>query len=95
MPRSTIIRKAKEKARRSATQSERLIGLSRLVGQVQAIVAESGDPEGFDAARWVRESLEQPNPALGGRRPAEFMDTVTGQSIVASLLSKVQTGAYA
>lgn len=95
LPRSTIIRKAKEKARLTAEQSERVIGMARLVGQVEAMVAESGNPEGFDAAHWLREWLDQPNPALGQQRPAEFMDTIAGQEFVASLLAKAQSGAYA
>lgn len=95
LPRSTIIRKAKGKARLSAEQSERVIGMARLVGQVEAMVAESGNPEGFNAAHWVNEWLDQPNPALDQRRPAEFMDTVAGQEFVAALLAKAQSGAYA
>jgi uncharacterized protein (DUF2384 family) len=34
-------------------------------------------------------------PALQGRRPAEFMDTAEGQAIVANLLQRAQSGAYA
>jgi hypothetical protein len=72
VPRSTVIRKAKAKTRLASEQSERVIGLSRLVDQVESLVAESGDPEGFDAAPWSQGWLEQPNPALGERHPGEF-----------------------
>lgn len=66
----------------------------RWVGQVQAMVEESGIPEGFDAAAWLATWLEQPLPALDAKRPAELMDTAEGQSIVAQILSRAQSGAY-
>ncbi|MCV2357037.1 MbcA/ParS/Xre antitoxin family protein [Paucibacter sp. B2R-40] len=77
-----------------ANDSVRLVGKARLVGQVQQMVAESGDQEGFDAAAWVEQWLESPLPALGGRKPATFMDTTDGQALVATLLARMQTGAY-
>jgi uncharacterized protein (DUF2384 family) len=67
----------------------------RLVGQVQAMVNESGNPKGFDAAKWLAQWMEQPIPALGGKNPASMMDTAEGQAVVSSLLAKMQTGAYA
>lgn len=93
--RATLDRRAKEGQRLSTEQSERVVGLIRLVGQVQKMVEQSGDATGFDAARWVGDWLEQPNPALGGRRPAELMDTVAGQTVVSGVLAKMQSGAYA
>lgn len=95
LPRSTIDRKIKADDRLSAEQSERVVGLERLVGQVETIVAESGDPEGFDAAQWLGEWLERPSPALGGARPADFMDTMEGQGLVTRLLLQSQAGVFA
>ena len=88
-------RKSRDQKRLSSDESSRVIGMARLVGQVQAMVEESGDPEGFDAAPWVAQWLEQPLPALGGRRPAELMDTPEGESLVSNLVARLQTGAYA
>ena len=93
--RATIDRKAKDKQNLTTEQGERVVGLAKLIGQVQTMIDESGDPEGFDAAQWVGRWLEQPNQALGGKRPAEFMDTVAGQEIVSGLVAQMQTGAYA
>lgn len=93
--RATVDRKARNKENLSQDQSERIIGLMKLIGQVQTMVEESGNPEGFDAARWVGEWIQKPNPALGRRRPADLMDTVQGLEIVSNLLLKMQTGAYA
>jgi putative toxin-antitoxin system antitoxin component (TIGR02293 family) len=95
LPRATIDRKAQSKQRLSVDQGERVFGFSKLVGQVQVMVEQSGKPEGFDAAKWVTDWLDRPLPALGGRCAAEFMDTSEGQELVAGLLAKMQSGAYA
>ena len=94
LPRATVDRKVREKKTLSQDESSRVLGISRLVGQAQAMVVESGDPIGFNAAEWVAGWLDQPVSALGGRRPAELMDTAEGQAIVANLLERAQTGAY-
>lgn len=95
LPRQTVARKAKEAKDLSPQEGERLLGVAKLVGQVQTMVRESGDPTGFDAAAWMAQWLEQPLTALGGRRPAELMDTSAGQGIVSQLLARSQSGAYA
>jgi uncharacterized protein (DUF2384 family) len=94
LPRATVVRKIKNGETLSPEQSERVIGLERLIGQVAVMVAESGDPAGFDAEQWVGEWLECPLPALGGAKPAEFMDTMEGQELVSKLLAQSQSGAY-
>lgn len=94
-PRSTIGRKMAANKTLTTEQSERFIGLQRLIGQVELMVQQSGATTGFDAAKWVAQWLEQPSAALGGKRPADFMDTVQGQAIVSDLLAQMQSGAYA
>lgn len=93
--RTTANRKVKEGQVLSQDESERALGVARLVGQVQEIVAESGQPDGFDAAAWTASWLEEPNTALGGRIPGEFMDTADGRALVAGLVAQMQSGAYA
>ena len=93
--RATVERKLKADDPLSAAESERAIGIARLVGQVQQIVQESGDPEGFDAGRWVAQFLDVPHPALGGRRPADLMRTNEGSRMVSTLVAQMQSGAYA
>lgn len=95
LPRATIVRKSKDRQNLSTEQAERVVGLSKLIGQVQTMVEQSGNPEGFDAARWVAQWIERPNSAIGGRRPADLMDTIAGQELVGSLVAKMQSGAYA
>lgn len=91
VPRSTVMRKSKDQSRLSTEQSERVLGMMKLVAQVGRIVEESGDATGFDAAHWLSEWLEEANPALGGRKPGEFMDTNTGQALVSSLIARMQS----
>ncbi len=95
IPVSTLNRKAKVAQKLSTDEGERVLGLAKLVGQVQAMVEESGDPKGFDARAWTAQWLNAPLPALGGVRPVDLMDTMEGQGLVSDTLSRIQSGAYA
>lgn len=95
LSRATISRKEKDASLLSKDESERVLGIETLIGMVQAMVEQSGDPAGFDAARWVSDWLSKPLPALGGATPASYMDTFEGQKLVTELLSMTQSGAYA
>jgi len=95
LPRATVDRKVRANRRLNLDESERVIGIARLVGQAQSMVQESGGPPDFDGAKWLAEWLDRPLPALAGRRPAEFMDTAEGRALVSDLLAQQQSGAYA
>lgn len=95
MSTATFNRKKSESKPLSKDESERVLGIARLVGQVEAMVKESGDPADFNAAQWVARWLEEPSAALGGRTPGELMDTAEGQAIVSNVLARAQSGAYA
>ncbi|WP_243493012.1 antitoxin Xre-like helix-turn-helix domain-containing protein [Massilia violaceinigra] len=95
LSRATISRKEKNATLLSRDESERVLGVETLIGMVQSMVEQSGDPSGFDAARWVSDWLSRPLPALAGATPASYMDTFEGQKLVAELLSMSQSGAYA
>lgn len=92
---ATVNRKAARDEALSIEESERVLGIASLVGQLQAIVEESGDPEGFDATQWLSRWLREPLSALGGEKPLSILDTMEGQSLVADTLAKVQSGAFA
>ena len=92
---ATVNRKAARDQALSSEESERVLGIVSLVGQLQAIVEESGDPEGFDATEWLSRWLREPLSALGGEKPLSLLDTMEGQALVASMLAKVQSGAFA
>ena len=95
LPRGTVTRRISQNEDLTVDESERLVGLAKLIGQVETIVKESGNPEGFNPAKWFSEWIEQPVAALGGRKPEELLDTSDGREAVSRLLSQMQSGAYA
>lgn len=95
LSRATLSRKERERKALSKDESERILGVQALIGQVEQMVRESGDPSDFNAAKWVSGWLDSPLPALGGHKPAAYMDTIEGQKLVSNLLAMAQTGAYA
>jgi len=72
------------------------LGIIKLLGIARAIVSNSTAEEAknFDSTRWLGQWIERPQPALGGRKPAELIDTPTGVKIVAKLLGSIESGAY-
>ena len=92
---ATVNKKAKQNQALSADESERVLGVAKLVGQLQAMIEDSGDPGEFDAAAWISGWLVAPLPAFGGARPVDLMDTMEGQTLVSTALAQVQSGAYA
>lgn len=92
---ATVNKKAKQGATLSSEESERIIGFAKLVGQLEAMIQDSGDPKNFDARAWMARWLTEPLPAFGGARPADFVDTMEGQGLVSAALAKIQSGAYA
>lgn len=78
----------------SADEECRSPGITSLIAQVQTMIEESGNPQGFDVARWVDRWLDRPLPALGGQKPADLMDTPEGQALVRNLVASMQSGVY-
>lgn len=95
LPKAAIRRERIHGLPLSPEQSERVLGLVCIIGQIAAMVKDSVDSKDFDAAQWAGEWLEQPIPALGGARPADYMDTLTGQMLVSSLFRQSQAGVFA
>ncbi|MCG2585188.1 antitoxin Xre-like helix-turn-helix domain-containing protein [Massilia sp. TS11] len=94
LSRATINRKVQRAQALSPEESERVMGMQALIGQVQSMVGTESARD-FDAAKWLANWLAAPLPALGGATPASFMDTVEGQKYVGNLLEMTQSGAYA
>src|SRR5450830_397208 len=91
-PRTVIVRKIQRRQNLSVAQAERVIGLAKLIGQIEIMVATS-EVSDFNAAQWLGDWLCHPLPALGNHQPEEYVDTLTGQEILSSLLSQMQSGA--
>lgn len=92
---ATVNKKAAKNQALSMEDSERVIGLAKLVGQLETMVEESGNPEGFDAPGWLSTWLRECLPALGGVRPIDLLETMEGQAMVAQALAQIQSGAFA
>jgi putative toxin-antitoxin system antitoxin component (TIGR02293 family) len=95
---ATLNRRASRNESLSREDSEKVLGMAKLIGQVETMLEESGDPvaiQDFDAAHWLTHWMEEPIPALGGATPASYMDTIEGQEMISKLLATMQTGAYA
>jgi putative toxin-antitoxin system antitoxin component (TIGR02293 family) len=96
VPKATAEKKAAAGERVEGRGGQAAIGMVRLLGIAQEIVANSTAAEAktFDATRWLGQWIERPQPALGGRKPADLLDTPTGVELVARLLGSLESGAY-
>jgi hypothetical protein len=94
LPYAMVGRKCARGQNLTPAQSERVIGAFDLLGTVDQIVQESGDPTGFDAGRWLGGWIQVPARVLGGDRPASYLSTVTGQAFLRTLLLRAQAGVY-
>jgi len=67
-----------------------------LLAQAQAIVDNSTvlGAKDFDTVAWLRQWIELPHAALGGRRPVDLIGTPTGAEAVSRLLGAMESGAY-
>ncbi|HET7400383.1 MAG TPA: antitoxin Xre/MbcA/ParS toxin-binding domain-containing protein [Usitatibacter sp.] len=95
-PKATVERKTLSSKPVAGTVGQATLGVVRLLALAEGIVARSTAPEakGFDTQRWLGEWLETPQPALGGRRPSEMLDTPTGIAIVEKTLGAIESGSY-
>jgi uncharacterized protein (DUF2384 family) len=68
----------------------------QLLGIAHDIVENStaDSAQDFDAVKWLGQWIERPQPALGGVRATDLLDTRTGVDLVARLLGAIQSGAY-
>lgn len=96
VPRATAEKKAAKDELVTGHSGRAALALTKLVALANEIVAESTDPEAkdFDAAKWLGAWIERPQPALGGRKPADLLDTPTGADVVTRLLGSIASGAY-
>ncbi len=96
VPKATAEKKAAAKEMVSGRSGQAAIGMVRLLGIAQEIVRDSTAKEAqdFDAAKWLGQWIERPQPSLGGRKPAELLDTPTGVEVVARLLGSIRSGAF-
>lgn len=93
IPKATAVRK---QAKNDLIDGASAIALARLLGIAREIVEDSTSERApiFDTARWFGKWIELPQPALGGRKPSELLDTPTGVAMVTKVLGAIRSGAY-
>lgn len=96
VPKATAEKKAASGEMVSGSGGQAAIGIVKLLAMAEEIVANStaAEAKNFDAAKWLGQWIERTQPALGGRKPAELLDTPTGLDVVARLLGSIESGAY-
>jgi putative toxin-antitoxin system antitoxin component (TIGR02293 family) len=96
VPKATAEKKAAAKEMLSGRSGQAAIGMVRLLGIAQDLVRDSTAKEapGVDPAKWLGQWIERPQPSLGGRKPAQLLDTPTGVEVVARLLGSIRSGAF-
>lgn len=96
VPKATAEKKASSNEVIAGAGGQAALGMVRLLGIAQSIVDKSTAAEAadFDAAKWLGQWIERPQPALGGKKPAEFLDTPTGIEVVSRVLGAIESGVY-
>jgi putative toxin-antitoxin system antitoxin component (TIGR02293 family) len=96
VPKATAEKKAAAGEFVTGRGGQSAVGMIKLLGIAQDMVENSTATEAknFDTAKWLGQWIETPHPALGGHKPADFIDTPTGVAIVARVLGAIQSGAY-
>ncbi len=96
VPKATIAKKVSSQEVVSGSRGQAAIGVAKLLAKAQEIVRNSTaqEAQGFDSAKWLGRWLDIPQAALGGRKPAELLDTPTGIEMVLRLLGAIESGAY-
>jgi len=95
LSRSTVEKKIKDNALLNLDQSERVLGLYKLVSKLSEMLSEKRDPNVSTACAMLMEWLEAPMPTLNGKAPFELMDAADGRNVVLNLLEKIEAGSYA
>ena len=96
VPKATAEKKVAAGEVISGSGGQAAIGMAKLIAKAKDIALNSTAKEAkeFDAAKWLGRWLEIPQPALGGRKPSELVDTPTGLDVVLKLLGAIESGAY-
>ena len=96
VPKATAEKKAATNTPIAGAAGQSALGMVRLLGIAKDIVGRSDAAEArnFDTAKWLGRWIERPQPSLGGRKPADVLDTPTGVDTVVKLLGALESGVY-
>jgi len=96
MPKATIEKKTAANEPVAGAYGHAALGMAKLLATAKNIVGNStaAGAKNFDVGKWLGEWITRPQAALGGKKPAAFLDTPTGAEIVNRLLGTIESGAY-
>jgi putative toxin-antitoxin system antitoxin component (TIGR02293 family) len=95
LPKATAEKKAAQGESVAGSAGYSAIGMAALLAKAQEMATDTAATEArFDAGAWLGRWIELPQPALGGRRPSELLDTATGVLVVSRLLGSLVSGSY-
>lgn len=96
IPKATAEKKAATNMPIAGAAGQSALGMVRLLGIAKEIVGNSDAAEArnFDTSKWLGRWIERPQPSLGGRKPADVLDTPTGVDTVVKLLGALESGVY-
>lgn len=96
IPKSTAAHKIKMGTRFEGTEALASLRLEKLLALAEAITSNSLHPAAkkFDSGKWLGEWIESPQPALGGIKPSEMLDTEAGGQRVYQVLAAIESGSY-
>lgn len=96
IPKATAEKKVAAKELIAGAGGQAALGLARLLAIAKGIVENSTAEQArdFDVAKWLGHWIERPQPALGGRKPADLIGTPTGLDMVTRVLGAIESGAY-
>lgn len=96
LPKATAAKKAAKGGTLTGQSAHAALAVTKLLGMAEGMLQRSTAPEAehFDVGRWLGEWLERSQPALGGRKAADLLDTPTGFQIVSRVLGAVESGSY-
>jgi putative toxin-antitoxin system antitoxin component (TIGR02293 family) len=96
IPKATAERKIATNGLLKGAGGNAALGILKLLDVAQRMVDNSTALEAshFDTPKWLGEWIESPQPALGGKKPADLLDTPTGVETVAKVLRAMESGVY-
>lgn len=88
---STVNRKIRSGSRLRLFESDRVMFLAQLIGQIDCIACASADRCKVDPGSLIMDWLAEPHAALNGHPPSDYFDTGIGRRLISDLLQKLDS----
>lgn len=88
------MKRARQRKRRQQVQHADAMDRLLVIARGMLAQSTSRDAVGFDVEGWLREWMDAPQPALGGRAPRRMLVLPNGERAVARVLGAIGSGVY-